>query len=356
MFYFRADASSEIGTGHVMRCLAIAEELISRGKKASFVCEQIPNDLVIKLDEKNIPLLKISPPAKVNFNANDIYSRWLTASEEDDAQACLKVMTDIEGVFVDHYAIGKTWEELILKRCQNLMVMDDLCNRPHHCQNLVDYNVYAGEKDYSRWVSKTTSLLTGSLYAPIRRDLQALRPQVKNHRGQVKSVVISFGGADQAGHTLRAVEGLAQAQLRPEKVRVILNPSSPTQAAVQSLCEKMGYKLSAPTANIGQVLLESDLALGAGGVSQVERSFLGVPSLITFIAENQALLSQSMSALGICKLLGDGSAMTAYSWAQEIDIHSQNFEWLTVTQTKGLQLFDGQGCARIVNSFTALQS
>lgn len=356
MFFFRADASNEIGTGHIMRCLAIADVLLSRGHKVGFICAQINPQLKDLIRSRQIPLFQTQPDPKTGQGSYR-HSHWLIGSEEADAELTIKAIGNVncEGVFMDHYGLAKPWEDLILKKTSNVAVMDDLCDRPHSARILIDYNIYKNEKDYSALVDKSTQILQGPAYAPIRMELRDLRENVQSHSGQVRSVLISFGGSDSQGYTLRAAEGLVLSRKKFEKVRIILSPESKTHSAISKICHENAYELLNPTPKLGEYILKSDFGIGAGGVTQVERSFLGLPSLIASIAENQSVLSAKMSEIEICKSLGDAAHITSGDWSKAIQKYSSDQKWLKETQEKGLSLFDGKGCDRIVNALNFQQ-
>lgn len=349
MFYFRADASANIGSGHIMRCLAIAEELTSRQKKVGFISAQMTPEMTKKLEDLGIPLWMISPQGPKSSSEKHFHSHWLNGNESEDARWTLQAMREpCEGLTIDHYGIGETAENILLEKIDNILVIDDLADRSHFCRGLLDYNVYGKEKDYSHLLPASTRQLLGPQYAPIRKDLQLLKNSVP-HISSVKTVILSFGGSDVSGQTYTACQGLAQSQLAKCKVKVVVASSAKNYFELVTLTQKLGYELLSPTPQIGQILVQSDFALGAGGVSQIERSYLGIPSLITSVAKNQVLLSQSMADLGICHYVGPSQELDSEEWKNAINQFGTNSSWLTNCQEEGRKVIDGQGCRRIAD-------
>ena len=133
MLVFRADASIEIGTGHVMRCLALAEKLIAAGEKCQFICRDLPGNLIDMIESRGIGVHRLPPPlngSKVDL-VPQTYAAWLGVPWQQDAEECKILLQKLRPnrVILDHYALDKKWQKVALPPKTKLMVIDDLANR-----------------------------------------------------------------------------------------------------------------------------------------------------------------------------------------------------------------------------------
>ena len=144
---FRVDASCIIGSGHVMRCLVLAEKLRSNGHHVSFVCRAYPGNLIDLIKNNGFTVYELifsECESYINQKLSDDYSQWLWLTQEHDA---VDTLTQLEGIqidwiIVDHYSLDVVWEKRLTSRVENIMIIDDLANRQHDCKLLLDQNFY----------------------------------------------------------------------------------------------------------------------------------------------------------------------------------------------------------------------
>ena len=186
---FRTDASSQIGTGHFMRCLTLADELKKQGAQIRFISRNLPPHLSEMLKAKGVEYIPLITDATQEPIDELTHSNWLGTSQNQDAQATIQALADCSCDFlvVDHYALDKRWESAVRLSCKKLMVIDDLADRQHDCDVLLDQNFYADmQTRYIDKVPEHCQLLLGPRYALLREEFRTSREKVKVRVGDVK--------------------------------------------------------------------------------------------------------------------------------------------------------------------------
>ena len=282
---FRADASVKWGTGHVMRCLALAEELQRHGMQVHFTCMEQPGHLIKMIKAQGYPcdtvgLVDAIPP---------VQGDWL---------------------IVDHYQLDFAWEVAMRKKFRHIMVIDDLANRKHDCDILLDQNDYLqDETRYGPLVPPHCISFLGPSYALFRREfIQAKKRSVAREKEKVQRILLSFGGTDPAGMTWTFLQWWSQsefAQNSEMELTIVIGQYCVNREKIEQYCranEKVTLHIQ--TTKMAQLLCEADIAIGAGGVSLWERCYLGVPSITVVVAENQKMIAEKAANDGLTLLAG----------------------------------------------------
>jgi UDP-2,4-diacetamido-2,4,6-trideoxy-beta-L-altropyranose hydrolase len=312
----RCDASLAIGSGHVMRCRNLARALQRRGVDVLFLCREQQGDLSALLAEEfavmRLPALPGAKPAMNSREGRDLYSAWLGCSQQQDADTCLNVIRaaaigPIDWLVVDHYGLDQAWERSICEGLSGiqgdaprLLVFDDLADRPHQAQVLVDANRLDARawEAYRAQVPAQCRLLLGPAYAPldpIYPQLQSLAPQ----RSILRRVLVFFGGVDQANHTAVALEALGHPDFADLAVDVVLGAASPHHATVAQLVQQRPLtQLYGGLPSLAGLMLRADLAIGAAGTASWERAALALPTLVSAVADNQRQGAQALADAG----------------------------------------------------------
>ena len=203
-FAFRTDASKKIGNGHVSRCLNLAKELREQGNKCEFILRKQSVDLIKKIKKENfkINILKneLRSKSKNSKYSNTRYSNWLGASWENDATQTSNILEEkeIDWLIIDHYGIDKLWEKKLRPYVKKIMVIDDLANRSHDCDLLLDQNLIANlENRYNKIVPKYCNTLLGPKYSLLQREYEDLHLSAPTRDGPVKNILVYFGATDQ---------------------------------------------------------------------------------------------------------------------------------------------------------------
>jgi len=296
---FRVDASFQLGSGHVMRCLALARALREEGASCRFVCRELPGHLGARIAAEGFELALL--PADGEAAAMD---------ERGDAEATIEALRgSVDVLIVDHYALDARWEQALQPHAGKLVAIDDLADRPHVVQMLIDQNVGRRAEHYAGLVPADCRVLAGPRYAMLREEFRRQREFSLAHRrdASMRKIVISMGGGDPADATLHALEGLGRAELPDDcLVVVVLGAQATSGARVRAQARRSPW----PSAFLHDVkdlaspLAACDLAIGAAGVSALERCCLGLPSLLVVLADNQRAGAQALAERGAAIVLG----------------------------------------------------
>lgn len=308
---FRADASIEIGTGHVLRCLTMADTLRGRGMRTRFLCRAHPGHLASAIRSRGHDVLLLEMPsaaAQPPRTGEPAHAGWLGVPWEVDAQHALAALDGAiaDWLVVDHYALDARWESAMRSACHHLMVIDDLADRTHACELLLDQNLGRSEVDYAGRVPEDCVVLAGPRFALLRSQFGELRAAGLRARPEVRHLLISMGGADKDNMTERVLDALRTCALPADaQVTVVLGGQAPWLDAVRTAATAMPWRtrVLVDVADMASLLTETDLAIGAAGTSAWERCCLGVPTLTFVIADNQRPGAHALAATGAALLV-----------------------------------------------------
>lgn len=306
---FRVDSSRMIGSGHLMRCLTLAGQLYKE-KQADilFLSRDLPENLT-KLVRGQGYRLALLPRVATDESLTG-YASWLTVTQDEDAKDCIKIMSEevpIEIMVVDSYAIDETWEKQIRPFVRKIMVIDDLANRKHDCDILLDQNFYL-DKDtrYQELVPKTCQLLLGPQHALLREEFYEAGKHLRNRDGRIRNILVFYGGSDLTNETMKALQAIVRLDnCNRLTVNVIVGASNPHRNKVKMFCQQYEFlHYYCQVDNIAEFMNKADLSLGAGGTTTWERCFLGLPTIVTAIAENQVKICEDCATKGLIYYLG----------------------------------------------------
>lgn len=347
---FRLDASAEIGTGHFMRCLTLANELQGRGARVTFANCRLPELLVGVAERAGHEVVqprmpRIDPPDKDLF-----HSSWLGNSQAADAANTIDVLTGHvwDWLVVDHYALDARWETAVRAAAHRILAIDDLADRTHDCDVLLDQNLHSATASrYAGRVPSHARLLLGPRYALLREAFAKLRSE-RNRDGGVQRVLVYFGGADQANYTATAVAALARTRLRNRSADVVISSGHPFRPQIETMCAEYGYELHLDTAEMPRLMASADLAIGAGGTTTWERCCLGLPAIVFSIAENQRALVEAAAVEGA--VYAPEGVHDTGSMTRHLLTLLENPRLLRAFSRRGMELVDGRGTLRVIRS------
>lgn len=363
---FRTDASLQMGSGHVMRCLTLADALKAQGAQCHFISREHPGNLLEVIrqrghDVTGLPAaLHQSPTATPN--ASDAtrelaHAAWLGCDWETDAQQTRAVLSTLQPnwLVVDHYALDQRWEVVLQPHYQKLMVIDDLADRAHDCDLLLDQNLGRQPQDYAGLVPVTCQVLTGPHYALLRPEFAALRDNSLKRRSnsqhkQIKHLLITMGGVDMPNATGQVLEALKACPLPADcHITVVMGATAPWLNQVRELAEQMPWPTSVLVNinDMAQRMVDSDLAIGAAGSTSWERCCLGLPTLMLVLADNQKEAAKYLEQAGAANCLA-----LDYQLQQQIQDRFQCLltqrEKLGQMSIQAREIADGRGVERIV--------
>ncbi len=355
---FRCDASYQIGSGHVMRCLALADALSERGSFCTFVTRSHPgnsNDRIVDHGH-GLYVLDAVAAAKRQLGSEIDYASWLGQPQSIDAEQTKDIVDQIcpDMIIVDHYALDYLWHRKVGSD-RSLMVIDDLANRRYECDLLLDQNFGRAVTDYDGLVAGGTKCLMGPTFALLRPEFKANRPKSLARRREIAKpmkLLISMGGTDIDNSSGRILTVLSNSPIRDElDVTVVLGHSAPNKDAVRDLIARspIDAKLLSGVAEMAALFVDMDLAIGAAGGSVWERCCLGVPSLLLSIADNQKAAALALGNSGIAIDLGD---LRVAGWENRLLETLEDLlrsDKLARLSTSAADLVDGRGSARVAS-------
>lgn len=357
----RCDASLSIGSGHVIRCRTLARELQRRGADVTFLCRRQPGDLISLLKQEFAVLSLPEQPlaACEGLEGRELYAAWLGCSQSQDADHCLTALASAgirsaDWLVVDHYGLDASWEAQLLnalvgdKGTPKLLAIDDLADRPHKADLLLDQNFFGAVTDqrYQGLVPSHCRQLLGPHYALLGPEYAQLHPLVPV-RTELRRVLVFFGGVDPDNLTGRTLEALLDPALAHLAVDVVLGRQSPHRLTVTDLVAQRPFTtLHGPLPSLAGLIARADLAIGAGGATTWERACLKLPSLVVVLAENQRPFAEALHQAGHLQLLGDAATVSAEQ------IRSELLAWVADPrqQGAGCDLTDGIGALRLASA------
>jgi UDP-2,4-diacetamido-2,4,6-trideoxy-beta-L-altropyranose hydrolase len=257
---------------------------------------------------------------------------------------------------VDHYALDEYWESRLRPFCRHLVVIDDLADRRHDCDLLLDQNLGRLPSDYLGRVPEACTLLVGPRYALLRPEFAMLRGYSLKRRSQpgLRNLLITMGGVDQSNVTCQVLEMLKQCAM-PEEVRisVVMGPQAPWLAQVRECAQSMPWTTNVLVniSDMAQCMADSDLVIGAAGSTSWERCCLGVPTLMVVLAENQWPSARALQAAQAVELLGDAEVVFRMPYALDRLIAEGASQRMAQAAA---DVTDGQGVGRVLASLIRL--
>ena len=312
----RADASTSIGSGHIMRCLTLAHRLKKeKNAKVFFVMRVLPGNLIGVVEKQGFEVLQL-PPANQKYNLSG-YGLWLTVPMDVDAQQTIEVLQHyleehscrvVDRLIIDSYALDEQWEQVLRPYCRDIMVIDDLANRRHDCNILLDQNFYLN-KDvrYVGLVPEHCKMLLGPDHALLREEFYEAKKHLRKRDGNIKNILVFYGGSDLTNETEKAIKALVQ--LHDEGYNfmadIITGVSNSRREKIKKICSKYHFlHYYCQVSNMAEFMNKADLMLGAGGSTTWERLYMELPALVTAVAENQVKCCEECGKAGMIEYIG----------------------------------------------------
>ncbi len=326
----------QMGTGHVMRCLTLAKTLKENGADVEFICRKHKGNLIDKVRLNDFNVFELELPKEVKVNNKLFHSHWLGATQRQDAEDCISILklARVDWLIVDHYGIDEDWQQDLKGYYKKLMVIDDLADRKHQCDILLDQTFGRQQQDYKALVPKSCELLLGSQYALLRPEFVQWRKYSLERRKHsvLKQLLISMGGIDANNITEQILEELETCNLPSDiNITVVMGESAPNLESVRIRLNSLFYKaaIKIDVDNMAEIMANADIAIGASGATTWERCCLGLPTIQIVTAENQEFSARILAENNVIKLstrIKDISNLlkTSTDWMLDISIASAN--------------------------------
>ncbi len=338
----RADASREIGHGHVMRCLALAEALRDRGAEVCFLCRALPGDARTAIHAAGYGLIAIS-----------------AESCEADAQACcsaLAATAPFDWLIVDHYRLDAGWGRAVRPVCRKLMAIDDLADRPLDCDLLLDQNWHdAPERRYGGRIPDHAITLFGPRWALLRGEFARMRAMQRPRDGQIRRILVCFGGSDAPNATDAVLAALSDCQRIV--FDVVVGAGNPHAEMLRAHCSRLpAASLAINVSDMAVRMADADLFIGAGGGMTWERASLGLPGITLPIADNQLELCAALAAVGEGVDLGSPTPQALLRLPERLADLIRNADRVMAMSAALANRCDGSGVLRVCERLFAMSS
>lgn len=333
--FIRTDASAASGTGHLMRCLALANELRQRDATVSFItraARQPWGDLIRAHGHGLIELPSTFPGA---------------AEDLREAQAAVADAPECDWLVVDHYELGRNWESAMRPFVRRILAIDDL-GRTHDCDALLDQNVMDDGGAYRESVPANCRRFFGPRYALLREEFAQAWRTAAHREGTCRHVLINFGGGDPTGETDKAIQAFLLADIDNARAQVVLGAANTDAATLRfRYGNHPRLEIIEQTDRMSALMAGADVAIGAGGISTWERAALGLPAIVVAVAENQAAIAEVLATRGLHCYLGRSRQVNVAGLAQSLRFLACN-PWLRASfSQRSAALCDGAGARRI---------
>lgn len=350
---FRCDSSELIGTGHVMRCKKLASLFIKNDYKVFFICRKQKGDLIEDLANE----FEVLTLPYINKNKKEIDNEihpWLGCSQEKDLADTLKIIIEkkilfFDFLFIDHYAIDYLWEKSF-KKAKKIIVIDDLANRKHNADYLIDQNFYLddGKTRYKKLCNEDCKFLIGPNYALIGNEYKKLRNSCYP-RKKIENILIYFGGFDNQNLTKEAFKAFLAEELKEIYINIVVHKQFKYLEDLNKIIKKRGktnIHISLPT--LGELISRSDLSIGAGGSTTLERSCLGLFNIVIPVADNQLETTKCLyKFLQMENMILDKENLSL-KIKERVNYLKSNLKILQKNSFKLMTIVDGKGCERII--------
>ncbi|MEY9200321.1 UDP-2,4-diacetamido-2,4,6-trideoxy-beta-L-altropyranose hydrolase [Sinorhizobium fredii] len=313
---FRTDASIDIGTGHVMRCLTLADMLAEAGCECHFVCRVHQGNLIDLIRQRGYAVTELPQEAEATTGGDrDLtHAHWLGVDWPMDARQTIAAIDDapVDCLIVDHYALDIRWERFVRSSCRYLMVLDDLADREHECDLLLDQSLGRVATDYQTLVPSHCQILVGPQFALLRPQFAGRRAYSLARRQEAapRRLMVTLGGVDKENVTERVLNALERCALPNDtEITVVMGQHAPWADAVREKAAQLPWKtrVMSNVDDMASLMSEADLAIGAAGSTSWERCAVGLPTILMVLAENQREVAQKLAVEGAARIIELGT-------------------------------------------------
>ncbi|HEC15250.1 MAG TPA: UDP-2,4-diacetamido-2,4,6-trideoxy-beta-L-altropyranose hydrolase [Sedimenticola sp.] len=354
---FRVDSSRQIGSGHAMRCATLAGLLRQRGAEVVFVCRELDGNYCDWLEAQGHAVHRLPVPAIGEpLDGRLAHATWLGVTQARDSAETREALAGgtWDWLIVDHYGLDAEWETAMRPTARRIMAIDDLADRRHDVDLLLDQNVVEGVNDrYLGRVPEHCGLLLGPAFALLQAVYAQLHQASRSRATPMRRLFIFFGGVDPqnlTGLALQAVRILGRTDLTVDAVIGANNPHANVIRRVAAEVPQVRLHYNLPS--LAPLMAEADLAIGAGGTASWERCCLGLPSLIITFAANQVPLAVGLSNLCLARWLGEAGKIDAQVLSHAIS-EALDDEALLEYSVRCHALVDGRGAERAISVMQA---
>ncbi len=353
---FRVDASLTMGAGHVMRCMALAEALRARGHDCRFICRDLEGNLSEKLREAGFELTLLPKPTKPSSpqEGDPPHADWAQVPWEVDAAQTFAAVQTSDWLVIDHYAFEARWEKAAKPARTKLMVIDDLADREHVADLLLDQNLGRKACDYDGLMPDGNERIIGPKYALLRPEFalnraKSLKRRVKRNN-ILQYILVTIGGVDLRNTTGAILDVLKEyANLN---VTVVMGPRAVAvdKVLAQTANLRIPVKVVVDTPEISKIMAHADLAISAAGGTSWEKCAMGLPSIITIVAKNQIESAAALVETGAAISIGKPQSPEFATRLRDALRKAQSPDILGSMSHSAAAIVDGKGTDRVASA------
>jgi UDP-2,4-diacetamido-2,4,6-trideoxy-beta-L-altropyranose hydrolase len=356
---FRTDASVKIGSGHVMRCLTLADALREQGAECQFICRKHEGHMMPLIERRSYSVKALPAPTNIfNSTADPAHAAWLGCDWEEDAEQTKQAVGAdvVDWLIIDHYALDRRWHQDLRRSTKHLMIIDDLADRPLDCDLLLDQNFGSSPSRYAGLLSENCLQLHGPEYALLKPVYAERRAKMRQRSGDIQRVLIYFGGgvdhADLAGQVVRVFDSNDLAEIHLD---IVVSAAYAHLSSLQAFATLRGnVSLHSLLPDLVDLMAQADLAIGAGGATTWERCCIGLPSIVISIAENQRPACEALARAGLIRYLGDASSVSVSEVQSVVRQFSEDTQRMCALSAASMKLVDGKGVHKVAEAIFAI--
>ena len=337
--FIRTDASVYIGTGHVVRCLTLADEITSRGGNIQFICREEEGNLIGLIERKGYGLHRL--PRGIGL-AED---RELTKEILENQSDCP------DWLIVDHYDIDILWEAPQREFVRRIMVFDELANREHDADILLDQQYSTEKTRYNRLIPEKCIQLLGPEFAVLKSQFRLAREKLRERSGAIKRIMVSMGGTDKKNATSLVLKAFYKMNHFGFDIDVVIGPTCKHRLDIAQVTSHIpNTNLHFNVENMADLMAACDLAIGDAGNTTWERCCLGLPTLMVITSENQRTVAEELSKGDFITYVGCYEDTKEDDIVEKITYLINNSKAVKEISGRVKGLVDGNGTKRVVNS------
>jgi UDP-2,4-diacetamido-2,4,6-trideoxy-beta-L-altropyranose hydrolase len=341
--FIRVDADSKIGTGHIMRCIALAQAWHDQGEEVTFIGRCKGDFLKEKIQREGFGFIALDR----------------SCPDPDDLKKTLSILKKGSSfkksmLVIDGYHFTSDYLKTLHNEGYWTLVIDDMNHLPHYSADIIlNQNIHAADLKYR--CDEATILLMGTQYVLLRREFLKYRKFRRQIQNRAKNILVTLGGADPGNVTLKVIEALKVLDESDIISKIIIGPANPHKIALQRAIDTVNFKaeLLINPPNIPELMIFADLAVSAGGITCWELMFMGVPSIVGRIADIEDLLIRRLSGLDLFVDAGWFSKITESYLANLLNNYIHDTKWRLDMSTQGPEIIDGFGCNRVLEMMRA---
>jgi UDP-2,4-diacetamido-2,4,6-trideoxy-beta-L-altropyranose hydrolase len=331
----RADVSPQIGTGHLMRCLALAQAWKDDGGKVIFITACQGEGLLQRLREEEFDIHLLARP---HPDAGD----WDRTKD---------ILAAYPGAWVvlDGYHFDGVYQQWVKEAGHQLLVIDDMAHLRHYYADIVlNQNLSAERLYYS--TESYTQLLLGTRYVLLRREFLAWKNWKREIPEVARYVLVTLGGSDPDNLTLKVIQALQEVKAPDLEVRVVVGASNPHAGELERVAGQcpIPIRLIHDAQNISELMAWADVAISSAGSTVWELLFLGTPTLVVILAANQRQIAEVVERQGVGGNLGRAENLSIQSLAESLILIANDSNWRRKISRSAQQVADGQGTQRVM--------